>query len=109
VYTEKAIEMVSESLGLAANGHRSTVHAAVPAPQKAPKKKPGKRGGNGDRNLPEVGHEELLGQQQPGDALTAAPAPAGQGVPEIGTDELIGEQQPGDAVQADAAFGGNLS
>jgi arginine decarboxylase len=109
VYTEKAIEMVSESLGLAANGHRRTVHAAVPAPQKAPKKKPGKRGGNGDRNLPEVGHEELLGQQQPGDALTAAPAPAGQGVPEIGTDELIGEQQPGDAVQADAAFGGNLS
>ncbi len=107
-YTEKAIEMVGESLGLAANGHRRTVHAAAP-PQKAPKKKPGKRGGNGDRNLPEVGHDELLGQQQPGDALTAAPPPAGQGVREIGTDELIGEQQPGDAVQADAGSGGNLS
>ena len=109
VYTEKAIEMVSESLGLAANGHRRTVHAAVPAPQKAPKKKAAKRGGNGDRNLPEVGHEELLGQQRPGDALTAAPPPAGQGVPEIGTDELTGEPQAGDAVQADAGSGGNLS
>jgi len=109
VYTEKAIEMVSESLGLAANGHRRTVHAAAPAPQKAPKKKPGKRGGNGDRNLPEVGHDELLGQQQPGDALTAAPPPAGQGVREIGTDELTGEPQAGDAVQADAGSGGNLS
>ena len=109
VYTEKAIEMVSESLGLAANGHRRTVHAAVPAPQKAPKKKAAKRGGNGDRNLPEVGHEELLGQQRPGDALTAARPPAGQGVPEIGTDELTGEPQAGDAVQADAGSGGNLS
>jgi arginine decarboxylase len=109
VYTEKAIEMVSESLGLAANGHRRTVHAAVPAPQKAPKKKAAKRGGNGDRNLPEVGHEELLGQQRPGDALTAAPPPAGQGVPGIGTDELTGEPQAGDAVQADAGSGGNLS
>jgi len=109
VYTEKAIAMVSESLGLAANGHRRTVHAAVPAPQKAPKKKAAKRGGNGDRNLPEVGHEELLGQQRPGDALTAAPPPAGQGVPEIGTDELTGEPQAGDAVQADAGSGGNLS
>ena len=109
VYTEKAIEMVSESLGLAANGHRRTVHAALPAPHKAPKKKAAKRGGNGDRNLPEVGHEELLGQQRPGDALTAAPPPAGQGVPEIGTDELTGEPQAGDAVQADAGSGGNLS
>jgi arginine decarboxylase len=109
VYTEKAIAMVSESLGLAANGHRRTVHAAVPAPQKAPKKKAAKRGGNGDRNLPEVGHEELLGQQRPGDALTAARPPAGQGVPEIGTDELTGEPQAGDAVQADAGSGGNLS
>ena len=109
VYTEKAIEMVSESLGLAANGHRRTVHAAVPAPQKAPKKKAAKRGGNGDRNLPEVGHEELLGQQRPDDALTAAPPPAGQGVPEIGMDELTGEPQAGDAVQADAGSGGNLS
>jgi arginine decarboxylase len=81
----------------------------VPAPQKAPKKKAAKRGGNGDRNLPEVGHEELLGQQRPGDALTAAPPPAGQGVQEIGTDELTGEPQAGDAVQADAGSGGNLS
>jgi len=109
VYTEKAIAMVSESLGLAANGHRRTVHAALPAPHKAPKKKAAKRGGNGDRNLPEVGHEELLGQQRPGDALTAARPPAGQGVPEIGTDELTGEPQAGDAVQADAGSGGNLS
>ena len=97
MYTEKAIEMVSESAGSTANGHRRTVRAAAPAPQKAPKKKSGKRGGSDDRNLPELGHKELLGQQQPGDALTAAPPP-GTGVPEIGTDELTGELQPGDAL-----------
>jgi arginine/lysine/ornithine decarboxylase len=39
VYTEKAIEMVNESAGSTANGHRRTVRAAAPAPQKAPKKK----------------------------------------------------------------------
>jgi len=70
VYTEKAIEMVSESIGLTPNGHGSAVGAAAPAPQKAPKKKSAKRGGpNGDGNLPDVGQDELLGEQQPGDAV----------------------------------------
>jgi arginine decarboxylase len=70
VYTEKAIDMVSESIGLMPNGHRAAVQLAAPAPQKAPKKKSAKRGGpDGDRKLPEVGHDELLGQQQPGDAV----------------------------------------
>jgi arginine decarboxylase len=73
VYTEKAIEMVGESSGATVgNGHRSAVRAAAPEPQKAPKKKSAKRGGpNGDRNLPEVGQDELLGQQHPGDAVQA--------------------------------------
>jgi arginine decarboxylase len=72
VYTEKAIEMVGASVGLPSNGH-STVAAAVSAtPDKPSKKKPAKRGGNGHgSNLPEVGQDELLGQQQPGDAVQA--------------------------------------
>jgi arginine decarboxylase len=70
VYTEKAIEIVSESIGLTPNGHRSAVGAAEPAPHKAPKKKSAKRGGpNGDGNVPEVGQDELLGEQRPGDAV----------------------------------------
>jgi arginine decarboxylase len=70
VYTEKAIEMVSESVGLTSNGHRSGRRTATPTPAKTPKKKSAKReGSNGDRNLPEVGQDELLGQQQPGDAV----------------------------------------
>jgi arginine decarboxylase len=68
VYTEKAIEMASESVGLTPNGHHSSAHAAEPS-QKTPKKKQAKLGSNGDRNLPEVGQDELLGQQQPGDAV----------------------------------------
>jgi arginine decarboxylase len=65
VYTEKAIEMVGASIGLPSNGHAPAEHA-----DKAPKKKPAKRAGNGsDRNLPEVGQDELLGEQQPGDAV----------------------------------------
>jgi arginine decarboxylase len=72
VYTEKAIEMVAASLGLPSNGHRSAVHRPEAAPQKPSKKKPTRRSGNdGDRNLPEVGQDELLGQQQPGDAVQA--------------------------------------
>jgi arginine decarboxylase len=73
VYTEKAIEMVSASVGVTAgNGHRSAAATAAAEPHKAPKKKAAKRGGpNGDRNLPEVGQDELLGQQQPGDAVQA--------------------------------------
>jgi arginine decarboxylase len=68
VYTEKAIETLGASIGLPSNGH--TV-ADTPAP-KTSKKKPAKNGGNGsDRNVPEVGQDELLGQQQPGDAVTA--------------------------------------
>jgi arginine decarboxylase len=101
VYTEKAIEMAGASAGLTSNGHRSAVRTPTPAPQKPPKKKPAKRSGNdGDRKVPEVGHDELIGQQQPGDALAAAPS-ADQGVAEVGAEELTGEQHPGDAVKAD--------
>ena len=71
VYTEKAIEIVAQSAGVTLNGHRSGLRAA-PESQKPGKKKPTKRSGI-DSNLPEVGHAELLGQQQPGDAVTAAP------------------------------------
>jgi arginine decarboxylase len=69
VYTEKAIEMVGASVGLPSNGHGSAEpdDGALP---KAPKKKTAKRTGNGrDQNLPEVGQDELLGEQQPGDAV----------------------------------------
>src|SRR6201999_3640562 len=72
VYTEKAIEMVSAAAGVAANGHRAEVRTAAPAPQKAPKKKSAKRtASNGDQNVPQVGQDELLGEQQPGDAVQA--------------------------------------
>ncbi len=68
VYTEKAIEMVGASVGLPSSGHQ----AATVTPEKPSKKKPVKRGGSGHgRNLPEVGQDELLGQQQPGDAVQA--------------------------------------
>jgi Orn/Lys/Arg decarboxylase, C-terminal domain len=99
VYTEKAIEMAGESAVSAPNGHRSAVRTAAPAPQKTPRKKSAKRGSpNGDRNLPEVGQDELLVQQQPGDALTATPPPGAQNVAEVSAEELIGEQYPGGAV-----------
>ena len=68
VYTEKAIETVGAAVGLPSNGHSPASEAPS---SKAPKKKPTKRPGNGsDRNLPEVGQDELLGEQQPGDAVT---------------------------------------
>ena len=68
VYTEKAIEMVGAAAGLPSNGH----HVEAESPSKASKKKPVKRGGNGhDSSLPEVGQDELLGERQPGDAVTA--------------------------------------
>jgi arginine decarboxylase len=103
VYTGKAIEMAGESVGLPANSHRRPVGGtATPPPPKTPKKKSTKRAGsNGDRNLPKVGHDELVGQQQHGDAHTTVPPPGGNVVPEVGADEVTGEQQPGDAVQAD--------
>src|SRR5246500_307892 len=70
VYTEKAIQMVSESVGLTSNGHGAAARSAAPPPPKAPKKKSAKRAGfNGDQNLPEVGQDELLTRQQPGDAV----------------------------------------
>jgi arginine decarboxylase len=69
VYTEKAIETVGAAIGLPSNGH---AEADTPA-AKAHKKKPTKRTGNGqDHNLPEIGQDELLGQQQPGDAVTTS-------------------------------------
>jgi arginine decarboxylase len=93
VYTEKAIEMAGAAVGLTSNGHRSATRKPAPATKKTPKKKPAKSGEvNGDRDLPEVGHDELLGEQQPGD----------QAVADVGAEELTGEQQPGDAVHADA-------
>ena len=71
VYTEKAIEIAAES-ARASNGHRATVHTAEPASQKSSKKKPSKRDElNDDHKLPEVGQDELLGQQQPGDVVDA--------------------------------------
>jgi arginine decarboxylase len=91
VYTEKAIEMTGASLGLPRNGDRSPATASAPAVQKPSKKKASKRGGfNDDRNLPEVGHTELLGQQHPGDAITADPPPSAQVVPEPGAADLTG-------------------
>ena len=72
VYTEKAIEMVGASVGLPSNGHRSVISTPASTPEEPSKKKPAKRGGNGrDSNVPEVGQDELLGQQQPGDAVQA--------------------------------------
>jgi arginine decarboxylase len=70
VYTEKAIETVAAAAGVPSNGH--AVSSAAATSEKASKKKPAKRGGNGsDSNVPEVGQDELLGQQQPGDAVGA--------------------------------------
>ncbi|MEE6178262.1 aminotransferase class I/II-fold pyridoxal phosphate-dependent enzyme [Mycobacterium sp. 050134] len=75
VYTEKAIEMVCESAGLARGHHRSAEQGAAPTPPKAQRKKPVKReGANGNGTVPEVGQDELLGQQLPGDAVDAAPS-----------------------------------
>ncbi|WP_102419263.1 aminotransferase class I/II-fold pyridoxal phosphate-dependent enzyme [Mycobacterium sp. 4858] len=72
VYTEKAIDMAGQAVGLPSNGHRPTDGAA--APQKTPKK-PGKRARFTDEgNVPEVGQEELLGQRQPGDAVSSGPS-----------------------------------
>ncbi|MBV8786847.1 MAG: ornithine decarboxylase [Mycobacterium sp.] len=69
VYTEKAIEMVSAAAGVVTNGHHAEVRSGVPAAEKSTKKKSAKRGGaNGDGNVPEVGSDELIGQQYPGDA-----------------------------------------
>jgi len=93
VYTEKAIEMVAESAGVPSNGHRGGASTAASASQKSAKKKPSKRGAvNGDRNLPESGSEELLGRQQPGDALTAVAPTGAEHVAEIGGEELTGDQ-----------------
>ncbi len=69
VYTEKAIESASATAGLMPNGHRSPAPPPAPAREKSSEKKPARRSGsNGDRKPPEVGHEELIGQQLPGDA-----------------------------------------
>jgi arginine decarboxylase len=71
VYTEKAIEMVSAAVGLAThNGHRPSGSPDGSAPQKPSKKKPTKRAAaDGDGNVPEVGQDELIGRQYPGDAV----------------------------------------
>lgn len=69
VYTEKAIDMASASAGRPSNGHRSAEHPSESAAEKPSKKKPGKRGSNGDQTVPEIGHDELLGRQFPGDAV----------------------------------------
>jgi arginine decarboxylase len=73
VYTEKAIEMVSASVGASSNGHHpavATTSGDAAAPSKPPKKKQAKDGGfTAGQDLPEIGQDELLGQQQPGDAV----------------------------------------
>jgi arginine decarboxylase len=74
---------------------------AAPTPQKKPKQPMRRGGADRDRNLAEVGAEELLGQQQPGDALTTDAPTSDDRVPEVGQEELTGQQYPGDAVQAD--------
>ncbi|WP_406813555.1 aminotransferase class I/II-fold pyridoxal phosphate-dependent enzyme [Mycobacterium sp. M23085] len=91
VYTEKAIEMAGRSGGPASNGHRIAPTGAESVSSKAPKKKSAKRDGP-DRggNLPEVGHDELLGRQHPGDALSTPVPPTGSDVPQVGADELTG-------------------
>ncbi len=67
VYTEKAVDMVGEAAGLPSNGHRS---ANASGPQRTPKRKPLRRSGvDSGQSVPEVGHEELVGQQHPGDAV----------------------------------------
>lgn len=71
VYTEKAIEMAGQSVGPPPNGHRASDTTAAPIPQKAPKKKSAKRDGPDGQGTPEVGEDELLGQQYPGDAVSA--------------------------------------
>lgn len=69
VYTEKAIEMAGQSVGLPSNGHRRPESPDAPPPTP---KKPGKRGRlTGDGSVPAVGQDELLGQQQPGDAVSS--------------------------------------
>jgi arginine decarboxylase len=61
--------MVSAAARAVVNGHRSEARPGVPAAEKSTKKKSAKRGGvNGDGNVPEVGSDELIGQQYPGDA-----------------------------------------
>lgn len=71
VYTEKAIETLSASVGLAThNGHRPPASTDGPAAQKPSKKKPAKRAAtDGDGNVPEMGQDELIGRQYPGDAV----------------------------------------
>ncbi|WP_374023807.1 aminotransferase class I/II-fold pyridoxal phosphate-dependent enzyme [Mycobacterium sp. HNNTM2301] len=72
VYTDKAIEMAGHSVGLPSNGHRAPEDPD--APKQTPKK-PGKRTRlTGDGNVPEVGQDELVGQQQPGDAVSSGSA-----------------------------------
>ena len=67
MYTEKAIEGVAAAAGVPTNGH-----ATVDSSKAASKKKPTKRSGNGNgHDVPEVGQDELLGERQPGDAVTA--------------------------------------
>ncbi len=88
VYTEKAIETVSAAAGLTVNGHGSAVPA--PEPAKTSKKKLARRGGNGERNLPEVGQDELVGRQQPGDAITVPP-PGDGAVAEVGAADRTGK------------------
>jgi arginine decarboxylase len=69
VYTEKAIETVGAAIGLPSNGHSEVDTETT----KAAKKKSTKRTGNGhEQNVPEIGQDELLGQQQPGDAVTTS-------------------------------------
>ena len=64
VYVEKASQKAGAPVGLTSNGHRAAARTAASEPPKAPKKKSSKRDeANGDRDLDEVGHDELHGRQ----------------------------------------------
>lgn len=90
VYTDKAVEIASASAGLPPNGHGSAAPPAT-ARTKSSKRKPPRRGGSDDGgSVPEIGQEELIGQQFPGDAVSPAPPPTGPDVVEVGAAELTG-------------------
>ncbi|WP_231639285.1 aminotransferase class I/II-fold pyridoxal phosphate-dependent enzyme [Mycobacterium sp. Marseille-P9652] len=69
VYTEKAIEIASA--GLRSDGHGAAAQA--PERVKAPKKRSTRGGSNGDTAPVEIGSEQLVGEQYPGDAVSAPP------------------------------------
>jgi arginine decarboxylase len=70
--TEKAIDIVGESVALPTNGPpQRGAHGRVGA-KKSPKRKSLRRSEiDGVHHVPDVGKDELVGQQHPGDAVPA--------------------------------------